>query len=383
MSAEKYLVGAARCESYDPSEVELALSLALRKAGARLPEGGEVLIKTNMLAPSAPDKAVTTHPEILRAISRETIKKGNSVHIADNPGYIFSDKNNLLNATGIGALASDSIKTGILSDLGVRDIRRDSFRVLEEARISSRYLDAAFVINAAKLKTHVETEVSCCIKNIFGTADTATRKKCHSSRSQSVLAEAITDLFIIRPPEFNVVDAVLAMEGDGPSYGKPRKTGWILAGANALAVDWVASTIMCYGNPLKIPLMKAAASRGIGPKDKSQIELAGAAWEDLPSVGFKKSTSLLRLFPTFLRGWAHSFVTLRPELKTEECIRCGICGRVCPVDAIKCPPGEYPAINRPSCVKCLCCHEMCPTGAMAVGRNLLASLAGRQHRPSR
>ena len=71
MSAEKYLVGAARCESYDPSEVELALSSALRKAGARLPEGGEVLIKTNMLAPSAPDKAVTTHPEILRAIYRE------------------------------------------------------------------------------------------------------------------------------------------------------------------------------------------------------------------------------------------------------------------------------------------------------------------------
>jgi uncharacterized protein (DUF362 family)/Pyruvate/2-oxoacid:ferredoxin oxidoreductase delta subunit len=377
MSAEKYLVGVARCESYDPREVELALSLALRRAGARLPEGGEALIKTNMLAPSAPDKAVTTHPEILRAISREVIKKGNSVHIADNPGYIFSDKNNLLNATGIGALASDSIKTGILSDLGVRDVRRDSFRVLEEARISSRYLDAAFVINAAKLKTHVETEVSCCIKNIFGTADTATRKKCHSSASQSVLAEAITDLFIIRPPEFNVVDAILAMEGDGPSYGKPRKTGWILAGTNALAVDWVASTIMCYGDPLKIPLIKAASSRGIGPKDKSQIELEGAAWEDMPSVGFKKSTSLLRLFPTFLRGLVHSFVTLRPELKAAECIRCGICGRVCPVDAIKCPPGDYPAINRPSCVKCLCCHEMCPTGAMAVGKNFLASLAGK------
>jgi uncharacterized protein (DUF362 family)/Pyruvate/2-oxoacid:ferredoxin oxidoreductase delta subunit len=374
---KKYTVGIARCESYDPQEVEPALALALSRAGAQAPVGGEILIKANMLAPSAPDKAVTTHPEFLSALSREMIRKGNSIHIADNPGYIFSDKTKLLRATGVGALASDRVEVGILSDLGFRSVRNASFGVLEEARISNRYLDAAFVINAAKLKTHVETEISCCIKNIFGTADTATRKKCHSSVSQTVLAEAITDLFIIRPPDFNVVDAIISMEGDGPSYGKPRKTGWILAGANALAVDWVAATIMCYSDPLKIPLLKAAASRGIGPRDKSEIGLEGASWAELPSWGFKKSTSLLRLFPTFLRGTVHSFVTLRPKLETGDCVRCGICAQVCPVDAIKQNPGEYPEINRESCVKCLCCHEMCPTGAMAVGKNFLAALVGK------
>jgi uncharacterized protein (DUF362 family)/Pyruvate/2-oxoacid:ferredoxin oxidoreductase delta subunit len=380
--AKKYVVGVARCESYDPREVDAALALAFLRAGAPKPTGGEILIKTNMLSPSAPEKAVTTHPEVLRAISREMIRKGNSVHIADNPGYIFSDKNNLLRTTGVGALASDGVKAGILSDLGIRSVRDASFRILEEARISNRYLDAAFVINAAKLKTHVETEISCCLKNIFGTADTATRKKCHNSASQAVLAEAITDLFIIRPPDFNVLDAVISMEGDGPSYGKPRRTGWILAGANALAVDWAASTIMCYGDPLKIPLIKAAVSRGIGPRDKSEIELEGASWAELPSWGFKKSTNILRLFPTFLRGLVHGFITLRPELETGHCVRCGICAQVCPVDAIKHNPGEYPEINRASCVKCLCCHEMCPTGAMAVGKNFLAALAGKLRKGS-
>jgi uncharacterized protein (DUF362 family) len=377
MESEKYIVGAARCESYDPREVQGALALALSRAGAPEIKGGSVLVKTNMLSPSAPEKAVTTHPEVLRAIAGEMMKNDNSVHIADNPGYIFSDKGNLLRTTGVSGLEREGLSVGLLADQGVRSVRSDAFRVLEEARISSRYLDAPFVINAAKLKTHVETEVSCCIKNIFGTADTATRKKCHSSASQTVLAEAITDLFIVRPPEFNVADAVWSMEGDGPSYGRPRRTGWILAGANALAVDWAACAIMCYRDPLKIPLMAAAVSRGIGPRDRSQIELVGAAWDELPSAGFKKSTSLVRMLPTFLRGAVHGFVTLRPELVREGCVRCGICARVCPVDAITCEAGTYPEINRSSCVKCLCCHEMCPTGAMAVHKNFLAALAGK------
>jgi uncharacterized protein (DUF362 family)/Pyruvate/2-oxoacid:ferredoxin oxidoreductase delta subunit len=371
----RFQVGVARCESYDRSEVQDALGLVLSRAGWRAERGGEVLIKANLLSPSSPDKAVTTHPEVLRAIADELRRHDKTVHITDSPGYIFSDRNRLLGATGVGKLVSDGVTVGIMSDLGVRSVRRESFRVLKEARIASRYLDAPYVINSAKLKTHVETEISGCIKNIFGTADTATRKKCHQSPSQTVLAEAITDLFIIRPPDFNIVDAVVTMEGDGPSHGKPRKTGWLLAGENALAVDWVASHIMCYRDPLDIPLMQAASSRGIGPRDRSEIALEGAEWSDLPSWGFRKSTNLVRMMPTFLRGLVHNLVSLRPELESERCVKCGICAHVCPVDAIKGYFGTYPSINRLSCVKCLCCHEMCPTGAMAVHKNFLASLA--------
>jgi len=372
---EKFTVGVARCASYDPDAVGESLGLAISRAGG-LPESdcGEALVKTNLLSPTPPEMAVTTHPELLRALAGEIKKSGKTVHIADNPGYIFTNGEHLLGSTGINTLPGDGVSVGLLSDRGVRSVKSEAFRVLQEARISSRYLDAPYVVNAAKLKTHVETEMTGCVKNIFGTADTATRKKCHAVSSTSRLAEAITDLFVIRPPEFNVMDAVISMEGDGPSHGRPRETGWIIAGRNALAVDWVAALIMCYSDPLSIPLMRSAASRGMGPRERLDIELVGALWSDLPSYGFKKSSGAVRLMPVFLRGLAHRLVSLSPMLEREKCVRCSICSRVCPVDAISGDASSYPVIKKNFCVKCLCCHEMCPTGAMRAHKNMLARL---------
>ncbi|MDR1943540.1 MAG: DUF362 domain-containing protein [Synergistaceae bacterium] len=379
LTDDKFTVGIARCEGYGDDETREALRLAISRAGG-LPDipCDEVLIKANLLAPSAPEEAVTTHPSILSALAGEMRGMDKSVHIADNPGYIFTNKEHLFGVTGIKSLSrAGGISFGLLSDLGVRPVKSDSFRAIPEARMAVRYLDAPYVINAAKLKTHVETETTGCIKNIFGAADTATRKKCHQSRSLLHLANAITDLFSIRPPDFNVMDAVVGMEGDGPSHGSPRKIGWILSGRNALAVDWAASLIMGYRDPLKIPLINAAASRGMGPRAQSEIILEGAVWSDLPSYGFKKSSGALRLVPTFLRGLAHNLVSLAPGLERGGCVRCGVCKQVCPVDAISDGADSYPAIKRNICVKCLCCHEMCPTGAMAVRKNILASIAGR------
>ncbi|MDR1509887.1 MAG: DUF362 domain-containing protein [Synergistaceae bacterium] len=377
-----FVAGVAKCQNYEREEVERSMTLAVERAGG-MPDIAprEVLVKANMLSPSEPELAVTTHPEILRAIAGEIRKTCDfPIRIADNPGYIFTDAGSLLEKTGINGITGiEGVTAGLLSDMGIRDVRRDSFRALDSARISARYLDAGFCVNAAKLKTHVETEISGCIKNIFGTADIGTRKKCHSSPSQKRLADAIVDLYSIRPPEFNVLDAVVGMEGDGPSHGQPRQVGYIVAGRNALAVDWVASAIMGYDDPLCVPLMASAAERGIGPRARTEIVLNGADWDELPVKGFKKSSGLVRAFPTFLRGFVHKLVSISPKLDKRRCLGCGICRNVCPVDAISDAPGpdgkKLPAIDRLKCVSCLCCHEMCPTGAMTAHKNLLARLA--------
>ena len=376
-----FAVGIAKCPGYGREDVARGVALAVERAGG-LPHVApcEVLVKANMLSPSEPEKAVTTHPEILRAIVGEIRKTCDfPVRIADNPGYIFTNAGSLLEKTGVNGVAeAEGVTAGLLSDLGIRDVNGDLFRVLDRARVSARYLDAGFCVNAAKLKTHVETEISGCIKNIFGIADIDTRKKCHSSPSQKRLADAIVDLYSIRPPDFNILDAVVGMEGDGPSHGRPRRIGYIAAGRSALAVDWAAAAMMGYGDPLCIPLMASAAERGMGPGTRDEIILNGADWDELPVKGFKKSSGLVRAFPTFLRGFVHSLVSISPRLDIARCVGCGICGHVCPVDAISDASGsdgkKLPAIDRFKCVSCLCCHEMCPTGAMTAHKNLLARL---------
>lgn len=380
MNQDSFKVGIARCKNYDPGEVHRALSLAIERAGG-LPshrEGDHLLLKANLLAPRSPEEAVTTHPEILKALARELSEKQKtaSLTIADTPGYIFQDQwEELFQKTGVAALrrGKPTMEVVPLISQGLDEIALAGGKTLKKARVAHMALTADQLYSVAKLKTHVETEMTGCIKNMFGIADTATRKRAHSAPSLEWLAQGILDLFSIRIPDFCVLDAVQTMEGDGPSRGTPIQTGWILAGSNALAVDMMASRIMGYRDPLKIPLLKVAAARGIGPSCPDEIQLVGADPDEIEHPGFKKSSGRLRWIPTSLRGFVHGLVALKPALNPELCTCCGICAKVCPVDAITLTSAG-PLINHSACVRCLCCHEMCPEGAMGVKRNLLARI---------
>ena len=170
-----YKVGVSRCGGYGRENVSRAVAEAVERAGG-MPEnaGGDALVKANLLSPAEPERAVTTHPEIVRAVAEEIRKQcGARVHIADNPGFIFTDTAELFKKTGIEeAAALDGMSCGLLADMGFREVENGGFKTLTSARVSARYLDAAFCVNAPKLKTHLETEISGCLKNIFGTADT-------------------------------------------------------------------------------------------------------------------------------------------------------------------------------------------------------------------
>ncbi len=370
-----FRVGAARCDSYEPSAVEEAVERAVQASGG-WPESccsEEVLLKANLLAPRPPEDAVTTHPEVLRGVVRSLRRRGaGRIRIGDNPGYIYaSQKELLLERTGMKRLGEDEdVPVGTLSDEGVEEVPIPGGRVLSRARVSTRILRSRYLVNVAKLKTHVETEMTGCLKNLFGIADTQTRKRAHQSRDTSHLVHGILDLFTLARPLFHVLDAVVAMEGNGPSHGSPKRVGWILAGPNAPSIDLVAAVSMGYSNPFDIPLLRTAAERGLGPRSLDEVDLRGANWEELPTAGFRRASGLVRFIPTPLRGFAHRWVALRPQLERSACVRCRVCQEVCPVDAISWDDG--PVVDSNRCVQCLCCHEMCPTGAMKAAANPLA-----------
>lgn len=337
-----------------------------------------VLIKANLLAPVRPELCVTTHPAVLEGLVRwvKTSKPETKVTVSDSPGYLFSGQWPLfMKNCGLRSLVEKhSCKVIPLNEEGFLEVSTPGFVMLENIRIPVKVAEAGTLINVAKCKTHVETEITACLKNTFGYLDTPTRKRAHRSGSLRQLCDAILDVHLSRVPDWNLLDAVIGMEGYGPSHGKARPMGWIIASENALAADVVAAFMMGYADPFSIPLISSAARRAMGPTQRNEIELSGAKWEELPVPGFRKSPSAFRRFiPTPLRGMAHTLVRLAPSWDAEACIFCGACAAVCPVKAIHTGRKEL-TIDRTICVGCLCCHEMCPTGAMAVKPNLLARL---------
>ncbi|NLI95971.1 MAG: DUF362 domain-containing protein [Synergistaceae bacterium] len=372
----KYRVGVCPCVDYEPGAVRQAVGIALERSGGGPSIGRNVLLKANLLAPVKPERAVTTHPEVLSALADWVREKEPDAHIevSDSPGYLFSGQWPLFEENcGLRNLREKwNVELSPLNGKGYVEMQSSTSSTLGKLQIPVKAVEADTLINVAKCKTHVETEITACLKNTFGYLDTATRKRAHRSGSIWKLCEAILDAHLSRVPDWNLIDAVVGMEGNGPSHGNPKRLGWVIASENALAVDVVAAWIMGYRDPFSIPLLSAAARRGIGPASRTQIDLVGSTWESLPVSRFVRATSTLRrILPTPLRGLAHTLVRLIPFWNSELCTFCGACGKVCPTGAILSTPGAI-RIDPWKCVHCLCCHEMCPTGAIGVRRNLLA-----------
>ena len=49
---------------------------------------------------------------------------------------------------------------------------------------------------------------------------------------------------------------------------------------------------------------------------------------------------------------------------SDECVSCGACAAVCPVEAISEGPTKY-VVDPDTCIDCGACEEPCPTGAIA------------------
>ena len=181
---KKYKVALRRASSYELDEVYEALNFTLDAIEEWIPSRfllEKILLKVNLLAPKRPELAITTHPSIVQALIKVARKKGHlgEIEVADSPGHLYADRKRALRLTGMTSAVEidDNATATILSDGGFVVLRQDENVVLKELTVSKRYFEAPFVINVAKLKTHAETEITACVKNCFGIADTSTRKK--------------------------------------------------------------------------------------------------------------------------------------------------------------------------------------------------------------
>lgn len=379
-------VSVVKCESYEYDALKSAINKAIEDIAGycSIKEGTKVAIKANLVASAAPDTATTTHPFVLAALAELLIERGCEVVIGDSPGGLYNSVflDRVYKAAGLSICEE---KGAVLN----HDFS-ESKAVFEEAKACKTftytgYLDNAdLIINACKLKTHGMMGLSCATKNMFGAIPGTMKPEYHFRYpSYEAFADMLVDIEEYFKPEFSICDAVVGMEGNGPTQGSPRKIGCIIASKSSHALDFVAASIIGL-SVNSVPTLGAAVSRGFIKDNGEDIKVIGNAEElyisDYENIAVKRSLLFKgnsdSVIGNIFGGIAKAALTSRPILKKKLCIGCAKCQQICPAKAIEIKNKEA-IIDKNKCIMCFCCQEFCPVGAMRVHRTFIAKLLQR------
>ncbi len=376
------LVSIVRCDDYDSKDVEAAVRRAVELIGGLgkfVSPGDKVLLKPNMLSGAHPDKCATTHPEVLLAVGKLLKEHGCKLVIFDSPGGGTFHNERTLRRTYRGAKFDEvALKLGIELnyDTSYRDVPANEGKKIKRFSIVSPALDCDSIVVVSKAKTHALTLMTGAAKNIFGLIPGIAKPTFHSRlRRSDEFSEMIIDLNELLKPKLQIMDAIVGMEGEGPSGGTPRKMRAILASADYTAIDVAVSRIMGF-EPIEVGTIKAAHDRGFIEKDMSDVHFVGDDIETFVLRDFKRpSTYSVRRNGPMSYGLASRFLSYianayapRPRIVVEKCAGCGKCARGCPEKTISIK-NRKARISYRRCIKCYCCHEMCDENAIILERS--------------
>jgi len=361
---KKVKIASVKCSAYSAEDLEKALKSAISAVGGfpkKLKKAKKVLLKPNLLTARPPEHAVTTHPEFLRATIR--VLKGIGVEriaVGDSPAGSHPWKK-LWETTGIAEVA-ESEGAELLAFENIKRVELPGGETLPVLKELDEF-DA--VVSLPKLKTHILTKITAAVKNSYGLIPGKAKSMFHGQhQSPADMGRFLADAYAPVKPDFVLMDAVECMEGEGPANGKPFQLGLVFAGCDAVAVDAAACRVYGY-KPGDIPLLATAADKGHGVADLAKIELVGDGWDVAEEKRPKRSTSdFLHKIPPGLFHVLTLILACRPKISKNECVKCGICEKICSQDAISRDKNGNFKVNWKKCVLCMCCVESCPKHAI-------------------
>ena len=366
----KSKVTVVRCNSYEAEEVKKAVSRGLELIGGAqsfVSKGEKILLKVNLLVGEVPEKCVTTHPAVFKAVAEELAAQGAVLQYGDSPGF---------GATGAAAKKAGIADVAETLNIEAADFK-DGREVFYEAGVQNKkfhiangVLDADGLISLPKMKTHGLERFTGAVKNQFGCVVGMRKGEFHVKLPDATdFAKMLVDLNSYIKPRLYVMDGVMAMEGNGPRGGTPRAMNVLLFATDPIALDATASRMINL-NPLFVPTTLVGAEVGAGNYKEEDIEIVGDALKDFICMDFNVERTPVK---TIKKGKMVQFLNNRlvpkPYIIDEKCTQCGTCVHSCPVDgkAVNWLNGDKtkaPVYDYSKCIKCYCCQEMCPESAI-------------------
>ena len=368
---EKPIISLTACSTYDSESVYKAVEKACLAAGFPNVSGKKILLKPNILADVPPERAVTTHPEILRAAIQLVQKLGGTAYVGDSPTIQRSSFSG--RKCGLKVVCDETGAIWVdFTDNPIK-IKNASQRKKNSFTLAKAVKECDMIISLPKMKTHQLMYMTGAVKNLFGLIPSLAKSPYHLlCPDRRRFADMLLDLYQTATPIFSIMDAVIAMEGPGPNSGTPKHIGLIMASPDALALDFAASYIMGY-TPELIPTVKQAIKRNLSSVQTiDTIEFPIDHPDKFRDESYKridqgKETGFLKTALGFLPHRSNPMHNEpKPLFNDDNCIGCGECVEICPAKALTLVKGERVIPDYHKCIRCYCCHEVCQYDAITI-----------------
>lgn len=370
-------IAVSACREYDRGAINEIIRVQLGSLGfdpGRF-RGKKVLIKPNLVIRYDPSKAATVHPYLIEAAAKIFAEAGAEVIIAESPGGLYTESTlrSLYKVTG-AADAAENAGAALNYSVAYSTVSAPDGLASKEFNIIDPARDADCIIGISKLKTHSLSVMTAAVKNYFGVIPGVQKFELHARfkddrESFFTALDDLCELLCSTKEVFSIVDAVVGMEGNGPSGGNPREIGCILSGMNPFALDLACASLI-NADP---PMLSDAVKRGFCPDSAEKLEVLGDRLSDFTVPDFAAADSgLSRKF-----NYIPDFLKPRPAIDPSVCVGCGECAGNCPAKAIsliKKNGKRHAKISDGKCIRCYCCQELCTFKAVRIKKNVIYKL---------
>ena len=335
------------------------------------------ILKPNFVAGRGAETGSTTSFALLKAVAEEVQACGAEPVLCEMPGTEF-DREATYTILGVEQFCQER---------GIRILRIDpegneqdwvpvqpaGAKKLRRFHVP-RILNEACLINLPVLKTHVVSTMTLGMKNPMGILPRPDRRSMHTFG----IDQSIVDMNLGIKPDLTIIDGSVGQDGEGPLYGDRADLQVLVAGRDSLAVDLVCCQLVGV-KPRDIPHLKLALEQVGKPSWTLAGEDVGVIKQfRLPEVKPLYRFVFWMMYPldypfTWIseRGkhlcttlYSTGLVGTRPQIKEENCTRCGVCVEVCPLPNVI--DLKSLKVNYATCQRCLLCYEACPENAISV-----------------
>ena len=339
--------------------------------------GEKILLKPNILFGGNPDACVVTHPAVFFSVGKLFQKAGAVISYGDSPGFGKCEGN--MRRAGYKQEADYLGFTIADFDAG-RVVPHKDALLVKSLTVANGVLDSDGLVSISKMKTHGLSRFTGAVKNQFGCIPGLIKSQFHVKLPDPYdFCTMLVDVNTCIKPRLYIMDGIMAMEGNGPRGGKPKKMGVLLFSTDPVALDATACRMISL-NPEFVPTAIAGEKAGLGTYHQDHIEIAGDPLEPFIVRNF----DVVRSAPLSIKGSRlmksiKNQVCDRPVIDKKKCTVCGTCVKMCPVQpkAVDWHRGEKsrpPTYKYDRCIRCFCCQEICPEGAITIVKPVLAKV---------